>query len=33
MNPANDEEIQPGDVLIVAGTNEDLGQLNEAALG
>ena len=33
MNPAKDEEIQPGDVLIVAGTNEDLGQLNEAALG
>ena len=31
MNPANDEEIKPGDVLIVAGTNEHLGHLNDLA--
>lgn len=27
MNPAKDEEIKPGDLLIVAGTNENIGHL------
>ena len=32
MNPADDEEVQPGDVLIVAGTNEHMGELYELAV-
>ena len=31
MNPANDEEIKPGDLLIVAGTNEHVSHLYELA--
>ena len=31
LHPSKDEEIKPGDVLIVAGTNEHLGRLSEAA--
>ena len=27
LAPSKDEEIKPGDVLIVAGTSEDLGKL------
>ena len=31
LNPAQDEEIKPGDVLIVAGTNEHVGHLYDLA--
>ena len=31
LHPAKDEEIRPGDVLIVAGANEHIGQLYEQA--
>ena len=31
LHPAKEEEIRPGDVLIVAGTNEHLGRLNDVA--
>ena len=33
MNPAKDEEIKPGDVLIVAGSSEHVGHLHEMARG
>jgi trk system potassium uptake protein TrkA len=33
LHPAKDEEIKPGDVLVVAGTNEHIGHLYETALG
>ena len=32
LHPAKDEEIKPGDVLIVAGTNEHIGHLYDSAL-
>ena len=28
LGPSKDEEIKPGDVLIVAGRNEQLGKLS-----
>ena len=31
MNPADDEEIKPGDLLIVAGTSEHVGHLYDVA--
>jgi trk system potassium uptake protein TrkA len=31
LHPAKEEEIRPGDVLIVAGTNEHIGRLSDAA--
>tara|TARA_B100000315_G_scaffold74396_1_gene68143 strand:+ start:2150 stop:2869 length:720 start_codon:yes stop_codon:yes gene_type:complete len=31
LHPARDEEIKPGDVLIVAGTNENVGRLYDLA--
>lgn len=31
LHPAKDEEIKPGDVLIVAGTNEQVGRLYDLA--
>ena len=31
LHPAKDEEIKPGDVLIVAGTNEQVGRLYSLA--
>ena len=31
LHPAKEEEIQPGDVLIVAGTNEHIGRLEDVA--
>ena len=31
LHPAKDEEIKPGDVLIVAGTNENVGRLYDMA--
>ena len=33
LTPSKDEEIKPGDVLIVAGKNEELGKLNFAPNG
>jgi trk system potassium uptake protein TrkA len=32
LHPAKDEEIKPGDVLIVAGSNEHIGHLYDSAL-
>jgi uncharacterized protein with PhoU and TrkA domain len=31
LHPSKEEVIKPGDVLIVAGTNEHIGRLNTAA--
>ena len=31
LHPARDEKIKPGDVLIVAGTNENVGRLYDMA--
>lgn len=31
LHPAKDEEIKPGDVLVVAGTNEQVGKIYSAA--
>ena len=31
LHPAKEEEIKPGDVLIVAGTNEHISRLNDVA--
>jgi trk system potassium uptake protein TrkA len=33
LTPAKDEEIRPGDVLIVAGRNEELGKLHMSSNG
>ena len=32
LHPAKDEEIKPGDVLVVAGTNEQVGRIYSMAL-
>ena len=31
LNPSKDEEIKPGDLLIVAGRNEQIGRLHSLA--
>ena len=33
LTPAKDEEIRPGDVLIIAGRNEELGKLHMSSNG
>ena len=32
LHPAKDEEIKPGDVLVVAGSNEHIGEMYDSAL-